>query len=116
MDIMTKAQRSYNMSRIRSSKTKPELKIKKLMKKLGFSYQSKGEYGKPDFVSRKLKTMVFVDGCFWHRCPEHYRDPKSNRKYWIPKIERNVKRDKEVARVLKKKGWKVIRIWEHDLK
>ncbi|MBU3896901.1 MAG: very short patch repair endonuclease [Nanoarchaeota archaeon] len=115
-DVHTRAQRSYNMSRIKSSKTKPELSIKKLMKRLGFSYQPKGIYGRPDYASKSYNIALFIDGCFWHKCPKHYRAPKSNRLYWLPKIARNVKRDRKVNCILRKKGWKVIRIWEHDLK
>jgi len=115
-DILTKEQRSCNMSKIRSSKTKPELKIKKLMKLFGFTYQPKGIIGRPDFADKKRKISVFVDGCFWHKCPRHYKKPKSNSEYWKQKIKRNIKRDKEVTEKLKSDGWKVIRIWECELK
>jgi len=114
-DVHTKQQRSHNMSMIKSKNTKPELKIKKLMKKLGFTYQPKGIYGKPDFVTKKQKIAVFVDGCFWHKCPKCFVEPKSNRKYWAPKLEQNVKRAKEVNKALKKEGWKVMRFWEHEI-
>jgi DNA mismatch endonuclease, patch repair protein len=116
MDVFDKETRSRIMSRIRGSKTKPELKIKRLMNLLEFSYQPKGIYGKPDFANKKLKIAVFVDGCFWHKCPKHYKEPKSNKKYWIPKIKRNVARAKEVEKILRCAGWKVIRIWEHDIR
>jgi DNA mismatch endonuclease (patch repair protein) len=115
-DVLTKKQRSYCMSRIRSSKTKPELKLKRLMKSLGFLYQPKGILGKPDFADKKRKIAVFIDGCFWHGCSKHFIKPKSNRGYWLPKIKQNKKRDMEVSATLKKAGWKVIRIWEHELK
>jgi len=116
VDVLTKEQRSYNMSKIRSSKTKPELKIKQLMRSLGFLYQPKGIEGKPDFADKERKIAVFVDGCFWHKCPKHYRKPVQNRVFWLKKINQNEKRDKKVSKALKKKGWKVIRIWEHDIK
>ena len=115
-DVHTKAQRSYNMSRIRGSKTKPELKIKKLMLALGFTYQPKGISGRPDFSDKRRKIAVFIDGCFWHGCPKHYKKPKSKRGYWLPKIRKNAERDKKVSAALKRSGWKVIRIWEHELK
>ena len=114
-DVLTKKQRSYNMSMIKSSKTKPELKIKKLLKILGFSYQPK-IYGRPDFANRKEKIAVFIDGCFWHKCPKHFVKPKSNIKFWEEKIRKNIERDREVNRKLRKRGWKVIRIWEHKIK
>jgi len=72
-------------------------------------------FGKPDFVFPKLKLAVFVDGCFWHGCPRCYSAPKSNRAFWKNKISRNRERDRLVARTLRRSGWQVIRIWEHDL-
>jgi len=86
------------------------------MKKLGFTYQPKGIYGKPDFVNKKQKIVVFVDGCFWHKCPKCYKEPKSRKEFWITKINNNVKRDKEVNKRLKRDNWKVIRVWEHEIK
>lgn len=72
--------------------------------------------GNPDFVFPRLKTAVFIDGCFWHSCPKHCRMPSSNKKYWNNKIEKNKIRDKKITKVLKIKGWHVIRIWEHEIK
>lgn len=72
-------------------------------------------YGKPDFVFRKQRLAVFVDGCFWHGCPKHGRKPDTNRAYWLPKLRRNKKRDKAVKRILSKAGWTVLRLWEHEL-
>ncbi len=114
-DVHTKKQRSYNMSKIKGKNTGPELRLKKILKILGFSYQTK-MYGKPDFANIKEKIAVFVDGCFWHRCSKHYTPPKQNKKFWKEKIERNIKRDKEVTQKLRKDGWRVIRVWEHDIK
>lgn len=114
-DTLTKKQRSYCMSQIRGSKTKPELKIKRLMQSLGFLYQPKGIIGKPDFADKKRKISVFIDGCFWHGCPKHFRKPNSNRAYWLPKIRQNKARDRKVSTALRRAGWKVIRIWEHEL-
>ncbi len=115
-DIFSKKKRSQIMSKIRSSKTKSELKIKGLMNILGFTYQPKNIYGKPDFANRKDKIAVFVDGCFWHGCPKHYVAPKSNRKFWRDKINKNVKRDIKTVKKLKKDGWRVIRVWEHSIR
>ncbi len=114
-DTLTKEQRSYNMSRIRSRDTKPELMIKSLMRKLGFAYQPK-MYGHPDFASRKLKIVVFIDGCFWHGCPKHFKPVKSNRSYWAKKISNNIKRDRHINKYYKGLKWSVIRIWEHEVK
>lgn len=114
-DNLTTEQRSYSMSRIRSTKTRPETAIRPLMKKLGFTYQPKGIKGRPDFLNKENKTIVFIDGCFWHGCRLHYIQPKTNVKYWKHKIETNVERDREVDRNLRSDGWKVIRIWEHQI-
>ena len=102
------------MSRIRSSGTKVELKYKDRFS--GQEYQPEGLFGKPDFVDWKNKTVIFIDGCFWHKCPIHWNEPKSNKKYWIPKLERNAVRDKEVKLAYQNSGWKVVRMWEHELK
>jgi DNA mismatch endonuclease (patch repair protein) len=72
--------------------------------------------GNPDFVFRREHFAIFVDGCFWHGCPIHCRRPNSNRAYWLPKILRNQKRDVVVAKALRVRGWRVMRIWEHDLR
>lgn len=113
MDVVTKSQRSHNMSMIRSSGTKPELKLKKTLRILGFTYQPKGVYGRPDFVNKRQHVAVFVDGCFWHGCPTHYKKPSSNIDFWESKIDRNVRRDNAVNSELKKQGYTVLRIWEH---
>ena len=72
--------------------------------------------GKPDFTFRKEKLTLFVDGCFWHRCPKCYREPKTNAEFWKNKIENNVKRDRKVTNELKQAGWSVLRLWECQLK
>ncbi|MBI5803435.1 hypothetical protein HY448_02000 [Candidatus Pacearchaeota archaeon] len=86
-DNLTKTQRSFCMGKIRSRNTKPELKHK--AKNLHLDYQPKA-FGNPDFIDWKKKIAVFIDGCFWHKCPVHYKQPKSNKKYWLPKLNRNV--------------------------
>lgn len=70
---------------------------------------------KPDFVFKRQRLAVFVDGCFWHQCPLHSKVPESNREFWERKLARNVERDRFHDRELKKAGWKVVRFWEHDL-
>jgi len=116
MDKHTKEQRSYNMSRIRSQNTKPEITLIKIMKVLKLTYQPKKVIGNPDFANKKQKIAVFIDGCFWHKCPKHYVKPKTNIKFWKDKIKKNIQRDEKVTKNLKEKRWRVIRIWEHDIK
>src|SRR3989344_8332996 len=102
MDNLTKEQRSFCMSKIRSKNTKPELKYKTDSKNL--EYQPKDLFGKPDFIDWKNKQVVFIDGCFWHKCPKCFKKPKSNKKYWIPKIENNIIRDKEIGKAYNNAG------------
>ena len=115
MDRITSKQRSYIMSRIRGSNTKPELMIKRSTDGRKLRYQPRGIRGSPDFANKRRKIAVFVDGCFWHKCPKCYRPPKSNKKYWKAKIERNTKRDKDVNRKMRDEGWTVLRFWEHQV-
>jgi len=112
-DIFSKEKRSQTMSQIKNKETKLELKFKNMLQGLRFRYQPK-LIGKPDFALKNLKIAIFVDSCFWHKCPRHFRQPKSNKTYWIPKIDRNVKRSKEINCQLKKEGWKILRFWEHE--
>lgn len=118
-DIHTQKQRSKNMAAIRSSNNKStELRLVELLRKYHVKGWKRGSrfYGKPDFVFSKNKITVFVDGCFWHGCKESFILPKTNRKFWKQKIERNMERDRQVSKLLRKEGWKVIRIWEHEIK
>lgn len=115
MDVLTAKQRSYNMSRIKRSHTIPELKLKKPLRILGFAHQPNGIYGNPDFANKKAKIVIFIDGCFWHGCLEHYTAPKSRKSYWIPKIRKNMERDRQVNKHLRSTGWRVIRVWEHSV-
>lgn len=105
------------MSKVRSKDSKIEVDFRKAIWKAGFRYRKnpKGYFGKPDLVLKKYKTVIFIDSCFWHGCKKHYRAPSTRKSYWIPKIERNKQRDKEVNRYYRNKGWLIIRIWEHDL-
>lgn len=118
MDNLTSEQRRKNMQNIRSANTTPErLVIRELRKlKIYFASHAKNIYGKPDFVFRKKKVVVFIDSDFWHGHPKRCIMPKSNCDYWVKKISRNRNRDKLVNKQLKSSGWKVIRLWEHDLK
>lgn len=118
MDNLTKEQRRKNMQNIRSTNTAPERLIMKelLRRKIYFAKYVNSIIGKPDIVFRHKKIIIFVDSDFWHRHPERFIMPKSNKKYWKAKIEQNKKRDKEINKQLKKGGWKTIRIWEYDIK
>jgi DNA mismatch endonuclease (patch repair protein) len=117
-DIFSKTKRSQLMSRIRShGNAATELRLVCLLKNFGVTGWRRNQkiFGKPDFVFPKLKLAVFVDGCFWHGCPRCYGTPKSNRAFWKNKICRNRERDRLVTRTLRSRGWRVVRIWEHDL-
>jgi len=117
MDTVSKQKRSEIMSYVKSKDSKIETLFRKELWKSGFRYRkNSGKYfGKPDIVLPKYKTTIFVDSCFWHGCKKHCRIPATNKKYWLNKIERNKERDKEVNKFYKKTGWKIVRIWEHEL-
>lgn len=118
-DVLTKQQRSYCMSRIRGKDTQPELLLRKAISSAGIrGYRLHYKLpGRPDFVFPKRKIAVFIDGCFWHKCPKCLIEiPATSKGYWRKKIEGNVKRDKVVNAELRKKGWKVLRIWEHEVR
>lgn len=108
-----------NMSRIRSTNSKPEEIVRKYLFSKGFRYRKnvKKLPGCPDIVLPKYKTVIFVNGCFWHKhdCPR-FVWPSSNQDYWIPKIQRNIERDRLNAAELQKKGWHIITVWECELK
>lgn len=118
-DPLTKAERSERMSRIRSSNTKPELFVRRLIYGMGYRYRlhARDLPGKPDIVFRSRKKVVFVHGCFWHQhgCG-HYRQPKSQTYFWQSKLEQNKSRDLTVSNALRKQGWKLLIIWECQLK
>jgi DNA mismatch endonuclease (patch repair protein) len=143
-DVFTKAKRSEVMSRVRSRGNKDtELALARLLrahriwgwrrqvnltvsrrrrKKTHSSKQNSVRVSsprllrvKPDFVFRKLRTAIFVDGCFWHGCPKHATKPKNNRAFWHRKLFANKARDRLVTRTLRRAGWRVLRIWEHEL-
>ena len=118
MDNLTRKQRRKNMQNIRSQNTLPEQKIASELKRrrIYFAKNVISITGKPDFVFRRKKTVVFVDSDFWHCHPKRFIMPQSNLDYWKPKIKRNQERDKRITRELKREGWKVVRIWEYDVK
>lgn len=112
--------RSRQMSKIRSKNTKPEIIFRKALWNAGYRYRInyKKLMGNPDIVLNRYKTIIFIDGDFWHgyNWKEKRDKIKSNRKFWIPKIERNMQRDREVNFLLKETGYKVFRFWEWEIK
>lgn len=117
---MTPEQRSRNMAAIKGKDTKPEMIVRKYLFSQGlrFRVQVRKLPGNPDIVLPKYKTVIFVNGCFWHGhegC-KYFRLPKSNVEFWKEKIERNIERDRESMRALLDLGWKVIRVWECELR
>lgn len=119
-DIVSKEQRSINMSHIRGSNTKLEVLVRKHLFSQGFRYRKNDKKlpGKPDIVLKKYKTAIFVNGCFWHHhknCKLAYI-PKTNTNYWINKFERNARNDRKHSFELRKMGYHVITIWECRLK
>lgn len=117
VDVLSKTQRKFCMSRIRGKNTKPELFLRKALWEKGFRYRLKNNLpGRPDIVFPGRRLAVFVDGCFWHKCPQHCQIPEENRVFWREKLSRNRTRDEEVNHMLGQKNWKVLRFWEHDIK
>lgn len=112
-----KLTRSENMSRIRGKDTKPEILLRKALWAKGLRYRLHFDLpGHPDLVFSKSRLAVFVDGCFWHGCPYHYSAPRTRADFWKSKLRRNVLRDMEVEDRLKAMDWRVLRIWQHELK
>jgi DNA mismatch endonuclease, patch repair protein len=118
MDTFSRQERSWIMQQVKSSGNRStECRMVKILREHGFTGWRRNYplFGKPDFTFPKLRVTVFVDGCFWHGHPIKCRIPQSNRAYWEKKISRNVARDRLVTRTLRKKGWKVVRIWENTI-
>lgn len=109
------------MSKVHSYNTTPEIIVRKLLHSMGYRFrlQKRDLPGKPDIVMLKHKTVIFVNGCFWHGCPSCKHAsirPKTNREYWNRKLNRTIKRDKENILELKKLGWRILVIWECETK
>ena len=119
-DHLSPAERSRNMKKIKSKNTKPEKIVRSLLHSNGFRFRlhNKNLPGKPDITLNKYNTVIFVNGCFWHHHKNCRRAniPKSNKGYWIPKIEKNKVRDKQNIAELKKLKWKVLVVWECEVK
>ncbi|MEO6456259.1 MAG: DNA mismatch endonuclease Vsr [Ginsengibacter sp.] len=119
-DVHTKEIRSKNMAAIKSRNTKPEMLVRRFLHANGFRYKlhDKSLPGRPDIVLPKYKTVIFVHGCFWHGhdgC-RYYVVPKTRTEWWLNKINGNIANDTKAIKALKKEGWKIINLWECDLK
>lgn len=114
------AGRGRNMQAIRRTDTKPEVALRSALHRAGLRFRKDylirvdGQRVRPDIVFTRARLAVFIDGCFWHSCPEHGRLPTTNVDYWGPKFRRNVERDRKQSLLLKQAGWTALRIWEHD--
>ena len=119
MDTLTKEKRSWNMSRIRSKNTRPEITVRSRLHRAGYRFRLhvKDLPGKPDIVLPKYNSVIFVNGCFWHRhqgCRYAYK-PKTRVKFWSQKFNQNVKRQEKVQKQLKEMKWKILIIWECEV-
>jgi DNA mismatch endonuclease (patch repair protein) len=117
-DVFSRRKRSAIMARVRScGNERTEVALLRVLRRQRITgwRRHRPVFGKPDFVFPKQRLAIFVDGCFWHSCPKHSTQPVSNRSFWMRKLVRNSARDRLVNRALRKAGWKVIRIWQHDL-
>lgn len=99
--------------------TGPELALRRTLHARGLRFRVDHRLApplrvRPDVVFTRARVAVFVDGCFWHRCPDHGTSPKAHSDYWTPKLDRNVERDRETDEALAEQGWTVIRVWEHE--
>lgn len=117
-DTVSKVKRREIMQSVRSKDSKIEIAFRKALWQAGHRYRKNvnNYFGKPDIVLKKYRTVIFVDSCFWHGCKEHCRMPGTRKDYWTNKIERNRRRDMEVNRYYHNMDWKVVRIWEHEIK
>ena len=119
MDRLTPEQRSRLMSRIRGKDTKPELRVRSIVHRLGYRFRLHAADlpGRPDLVLRRLRTVVFVHGCFWHRHGCRYATtPRTRPEYWQAKFAANVRRDRRASRRLRAAGWSVVTVWECELR
>lgn len=119
-DVHSKEIRSYNMSRIKSKDTRPEILIRQFLHKNGFRYRLhvKNLPGKPDIVLPKYKVIIFINGCFWHGHNDckYYKIPKTRTEWWLNKINTNINNDTKAVNGLIELGWKIITIWECEIK
>jgi DNA mismatch endonuclease (patch repair protein) len=122
MDTLTPEQRSVRMGRVRGKDTSPELKVRRLLHRLGYRYRlhARDLPGRPDLIFRKRRKAIFVHGCFWHQHPDPAcglaRQPKSRQEFWLAKFAANVARDGRVVKALSEAGWQVFVVWECELR
>nr|VFK39879.1 MAG: T/G mismatch-specific endonuclease [Candidatus Kentron sp. SD]VFK45320.1 MAG: T/G mismatch-specific endonuclease [Candidatus Kentron sp. SD] len=117
VDRLTLEQRRRCMSRVRAQNTKPEILLRKALWMRGARYRLRADLpGKPDLVFSGKRVAVFVDGCFWHGCPIHGGIPATNREFWEKKLGDNVARDRRIDAELSGMGWRVLRVWTHEIK
>lgn len=107
------------MKAVRLEGTLPELRVREALDACGLTYETNAQplpdlRRRADILFRDEKIAVFVDGCFWHGCPQHGTQAKSNARFWAEKIERNIQRDRDTDRRLEEAGWTVVRVWEHE--
>ncbi len=109
--------RSNMMSRVRGAHTAPEKRLRHLLWSRGLRYRlhTKTPFGRPDLVFLRQQVAVFVDGCFWHGCPVHYVRPRTKNEFWSNKLSSNVERDRRQTLELENAGWRVVRLWEHEI-
>lgn len=109
--------RSQNMARIRRQDTTPERRLIEALLGLGVELSPYGKtpIGRPDVVFSEQKVAVFIDGCFWHGCPRHYSRPRTREAFWQAKLLENVQRDRAQTLALEAEGWRVLRVWEHEV-
>ncbi len=114
MDPFSKEKRSEIMRSVRTEGTAPEMRLRRALWRAGLRYRTRTriERAKPDLAFLGKRVLVFVDGCFWHGCPQHYTKPAANAAFWITKIEKNKVRDERNNQALEAQGWKVLRFWE----
>lgn len=118
-DVFTKGKRSLVMAAIRSRGNKDtEVALALLLRRHKITGWRRHIplFGRPDFIFPKLRLAIFVDGCFWHGCPQHGTKPKNNAEFWMKKLTSNQARDRLVTRTLRGRGWRVVRVWEHELR
>lgn len=116
-DVLTPEQRRLCMSRVKCRNTTPEIALRKALWADKIRYRLKSNlFGKPDLVFVGPRVAVFIDGCFWHGCPLHAQQPKTNIEFWNNKIKKNIERDAYVNTVLQNQGWHVVRCWQHEVK
>lgn len=118
MDRHNKEQRHKNMQAVKCKNTKLENNVMTYLWQCGYRFRKnvRDLEGKPDIAIKKYKLVIFIDSCFWHKCPIHYKAPATNVEFWENKISGNQKRDNQVTKYYKSKKWNILRIWEHELK